>query len=60
MLRKEGFNFRSSSEMEIVRTIKEVIPGEPWDAITRIVRDSPDVKRWKASYRDCKNQYFGK
>ena len=24
LLRKEGFNFHSSSEMEIVRTIKEV------------------------------------
>ena len=42
--------------MEIVRTIKEVIPGEPWDAITRIVRGSPDVKRWKASYLVCKNK----
>ena len=25
LLRKEGHNFRSSSEMEIVRTIKEVL-----------------------------------
>ena len=27
LLRKEGFNFHSSSEMEIVRTIKEVRPN---------------------------------
>ena len=38
LLRKEGFNFHSSSEMEIVRTIKEVRPNTVAMVFIRRVR----------------------
>lgn len=48
LLRKEGFNFHSSSEMEIVRTIKEVRPNTvALVFITRVrVRESSLIFYW--------------